>query len=263
MCLGLFLATRVVLYLEVKYETETPLFIQRGMKPENWDVLSENEKTIWKDLEITLVAFFSDLKKERLILPEPYVIRKNLQTILNYQQELYNVSLVIQRICSPKRGTIAFVTENTEFNNGNELLNWYLSYFGFMIIQAHELFRNILLNTLNTGKMTNKKGKPIGKRITKWSLIKLLDYLKNKKITDKTEDLKILFLGTNQLRNAFAHGLFWFEFPNIFWLDNITTTEPEHIEFGAFMTLFRELNIRLECTIWVSSQLFKENFFKP
>lgn len=232
------------------------------MQPENWGVFSENEKTIWKDLEILLVAFFSDLKKEGLILSEPYVIRKNLQTILDYQQELYNVSLVIQRICSPKRGMSAFVTNNTEFNNVNELLNWYLSYFGFMVIQAHELFRNVLLNILNTGKMTNKKGKPIGKKITKWSLVKLLDYLRDKKITNKTEDLKNFFLDTNQLRNAFAHGLFWFEFPNIFWLDNITTIKPEHIEFGDFMNLFRELNIRLECTIWVSAQLFKEDFFK-
>ncbi len=72
-----------------------------------------------------------------------------------------------------------------------------------------------------------------------------------------------MFIKTNQLRRAFAHGLFWFKFPNFYWLNNITSTKPKYIEFGDFMNLFRELNIILECTIWVASQLFKENFFKP
>ena len=194
------------------------MFIRRCVHPENWDYFNKSEQATWREWEQLLVDFYMDLRKKGLIniafypyaLPEQQVSHENFQKILDFQQKMFDVGLLIKRICSSKGGIEAFANKNSKLMTVDELFNLFISYFGFLSIQAPELFRNVLLKTLNTDSLRHKNGKPV-KNAENLGLMKLLDILKN--YSDKTRDLKTLFLKDNKLRRIFAHGLFWFKFP--------------------------------------------------
>ena len=65
------------------------------------------------------------------------------------------------------------------------------------------------------------------------------------------------------LRNAFSHGLFWYEDEQIIWIDNVNSPDSHTMPFIDLFRILREQTLFAQCFLWVGAKLLAEKFFEP
>jgi len=75
--------------------------------------------------------------------------------------------------------------------------------------------------------------------------------------------MKGISLKNKLLRNAISHGLIWYESEQIYWVDNIESSNTNQIAFLDFIKTIRKQSLTLQCLLWVTGHLIRTKFFSP
>ena len=176
------------------------------------------------------------------------------------QDRIYNAGNMFSKIFFAQRSQ-----ELVELSKGmlNELdLSYgYISMFAYFLVLTYESNLNVIKKTLSTSNLKDKRGAPWLKSIEETSPEDLFNLL-GKYSVKPVEFLKNIIFLNKPLRNAFSHGLFWYDNERIFWILTANSIEAYNISFSEFIQLVRNQSVFSMCLLWVGGKLIEEGFFE-
>jgi len=239
-------------------------------RPQDWTILNDERKKKWSEIADNLEQFYRDMRTQRHIniglstwrTPDEKHSYDNFFKTLKDQNKIYDAVNMLSKIAASKGGTRRLVGISQGMLNEKDLPYVYLSTFAFVLILTYESNLNVLKKTLTTMNLKNRKGEPWNKEIEDTSIEDLLGMLKkhSQKPVLYIEDM---LFKNKPLRNAFSHGLFWYENEMICWVDNVNSPESHSKTFIEFIQIVREQSMFTQCFLWVGAKLISEGFFEP
>src|SRR4030042_1026825 len=220
-------------------------------RPQDWDIISDEEKSLWNDLANDYEQFYRDMRKAKHIntglssygSPLELKAYHNFLNILEDQDKMYNSTNILWRISSNEGGLKEFSRVNQKYFEERDLSYLVLSQFCWSITQTYETFLNIVRKTLVTDNLVNRRGACWPRSISETPPDTLFDLLHND--SELANFMKDVLLKNKLLRNAISHGLIWYEAEQIFWVDNIESSDTHQISFLDFVKTIREQSLTL------------------
>jgi len=234
-------------------------------RPKDWGILKEAEKRIWNETADNLEQFYRDMKRCGHINfflidnTTDYEGRanSNFYYILENQNKLYEAGNMLSAIAWS--GNSQKLIELSEGLLGDRLPYVYLMTFAFVLIQTYESNLNVLRKTLTTDNLKPASGRA-RKPIEETGLETLFAMLR-KHSEKATEYLEESIFRHKALRNAFSHGLFWYESGDIVWVENVNEPIKNRISLGKLRKIIRTQSQFSQCFLWVGGKLISERFF--
>lgn len=239
-------------------------------RPQDWKMLKQEEKELWHTTADNFEKFYRDMKVHKHInygLSIRYRTEIERLSYLNFiktledQDKIYRAGNMLSRIASSKQSK-KLVSISQGLLNEEDLPYVYLSIFAFILIQTYESNINVLRKTLTTMNLTNKRGKPWNKEIEDTAPADLLSLLR-KHSKKSVAYIETMIFKHSKLRNALSHGLFWYESAQIYWIDDVNSSEYHSKHFEEFRDIMREQSIFTQCVLWVGGKLIEEGFYEP
>ena len=236
-------------------------------RPEDWGILNEDEKRIWNETADNLEQFYRDMKHyghinffliKNLTAYEDKAYR-NFYYILENQDKLYEAGNMLSAVASSDEGSKKLI-ELSEGLLDDRLPYIYLMTFAFVLIQTYESNLNVLRKTLTTDNLKTASGRDWDKPIEETSLEDLLSMFR-KHSEKATEYVEGSAFRHKALRNAFSHGLFWYEKGDIVWVDNVNDPMTNRISLSKLIEIIRLQSLFSQCLLWVGAKLISERFF--
>jgi len=239
-------------------------------RPKDWKILDNKNREKWNEIADHLEQFYRDMRTHRHIntglssymTPNEKLSYHNFCKTLEDQNKIYDAANMLSKIAASEGGTRKLVEITQGRLNEKDLPYIYLSQFAFVLILTFESNLNILKKTLTTDNLTTKKGKPWLKSIEETSPEVFFELLV-KYSEGPVQYIQNMIFQYKSLRNAFSHGLFWYENEGICWLDNANSSDTHSIQFGEFLQILREQSMFSQCYLWVTGKLIRERFFEP
>jgi len=238
-------------------------------RPQDWGILNAVEKRRWNEIADNLEQFYRDMKTHGHINmgialpPDGILSYGHFMKTLEDQDKIYRAGNMLSQIAASKGGSKRLVSITKGMLNARDLPYVYLSTFAFILIQAFESNLNVLKKTINTKALKTKSGKQWSRSVEDTPPKKLLGMLRKYSPASVSYLEKNLFKN-GPLRNAFSHGLFWFESEHIHWIDNVNSPDSHKILFIDFIRLrLRGATLFTQCFLWVGAKLITEGLFNP
>lgn len=239
-------------------------------RPQDWGIMTANERCRWHEIADNLEQFYRDMRTHRHInvglskfmTPDEERSYRHFMKTLEDQDKIYRAGNMLSRIATSSGGSKHLVSISQDMLNDEDLPYVYLSTFAFVLIQAYESNLNVLKKTITTMALKTKSGRQWDKSVEDTSPVRLLEMLR------KYSQASVPYLEKNlfkhgSLRNAFSHGLFWYESEHIHWIDNVNSPDSHKIPFICFIRILREETLFAQCFLWVGAKLLTEKFFEP
>jgi len=239
-------------------------------KPEDWGIISPEEQDAWMELAKNLEQFYRNMRTHRHIntglskyaTPDEVRSYQFLMKIFEDQNKIYDATNMLARISLSDGGSKPLVVKSDGMLTEKDLPYVFLSQFAWTLIQTYESVTNVIKITITTMNLKTKKGAPWPRDIEDTSLETLLDLLR-KDSNEQITYIENIIYKNKEIRNAFSHGLFWYENERIFWIGNISSSEPNSIYFKEFINRLREQSLFTQCFLWSVGKLIQENLFEP
>lgn len=235
-------------------------------RPDDWDYLDEEGQALWNSFADNLEQFYRDMKVHkhinyglgsyRSVIDEASY--SNFLNSLAFQDKVYNSGNMLYRISTGEGGSKRLVELSQGLLDAKYYPYVYISNFIYMFILAYETSINILRKTLTTDNLKNRKGKSVDREIGPETF---LDMLK-KHSSDSVIHIKLIIFKHKDLRNALAHGLFWYEDKRIYWFDDVNSPSKNSMGLDDFINNVREQTIFAQCFLWVGANLLQERFYE-
>jgi hypothetical protein len=239
-------------------------------RPQDWGAITANEKDQWHEIADNLEQFYRDMRTHRHInvslssfmTPDEERSYRHFIKTLEDQDKIYRAGNMLSQIAASSGGSKHLVSISQGMLNDEDLPYVYLSTFAFILIQAFESNLNVLKKTITTMALTTRSGRQWDKSVEDTSPVRLLEMLR------RYSQASVSYLEENlfkhgSLRNAFSHGLFWYEDEQIFWIDNVNSPDSHTMPFIDLFRIFREQTLFAQCFLWVGAKLLAEKFFEP
>ena len=239
-------------------------------RPQDWNGLNAERKRLWQEMADVLEQFYRDMRTHlhintglsSYITPEEEISFKNFLKIIEDQDKVYQAANMVYSISIKPGGSKKLVDLSQGLLNEKDLPYLYFSTFAFMLIQIFESSLNVLRKTLSTMKLTNKKGEPWPRSIEDTSPRTLLDLL-HKDSPESVEHIQETLFKYKPIRDAFSHGLWWYENERIYYVENANSPDIHFISVEDFFSILPEQSMFGQCILWVSGMLIREGFFNP
>ena len=237
-------------------------------RPKDWGILNANERRRWNEIADNLEQFYRDMQTHGHINVGLVRMTDDLRSYghflktLEDQDKIYRAGNMLSQIAASSGGSKRLVSISKGMLNDEDLPYVYLSTFAFVLIQAYESNLNVLKKTITTMALNTKSGRRWDKSVEDTSPVRLLEMLRKYSHASVSYLEKYLFMQA-PLRNAFSHGLFWYEGEHIHWIENVNSPDSHKIPFEDFIKLLRGETLFTQCFLWVGGKLISEKFFQP
>ena len=238
-------------------------------RPQDWGLMEDSEKDQWNELTDNIEQFYRDLKSHKHISPSLNFRRMTLDEqesfaffykTMEAQDRIYNAGNMFSKILFADKSR-ELVELSKGMLNDLDLLYAYISMFAYFLVLSYESNLNVIKKTITTSNLKKKNGAPWNKSIEKTGPEDLFNLLEKYSVKP-VQFLKNIIFKNKPLRNAFSHGLFWYQEEQIYWISTANSIEANNISFEKFIQLVRAQSVFSMCLIWVGGKLIAEGFFK-
>lgn len=232
---------------------------------ENYYDLTPDEQKIWNELTEIYVDMYWDFYNNGIIQIQDEILRtpqdrksnESFLNILNHQNKLQNAANMWIQISMDVTAT-KFCKRNPELDLESFTYTYLLLFTG-SILQSTEEFRITLVKTLNQHAIKSQLGKK-GKKLGQKGLPRLFQLLKDH--SPKVMLVKEIIDQSNDMRNAFAHGMWWVQDRKIVIIKNILEPKKTVFSLQEVVEEVRRTSLITQCLIWVTANLGKEGLFR-